>query len=75
MKQLTTSKLKKYSIKRLVELADLYATKLQWLHSTGKDKEDPEQYKRTALELYHVSELIENKKNSKITKKYKKYSK
>jgi len=58
----------------LVEMADLYATKLQWLHSTGKDKENPEKYKQTALELFHISEIIDFKEKSKLTKKYKKYS-
>lgn len=55
-------------------MADLYATKLQWLHSTGKDKENPEKYKQTALELFHLSEIIDFKEKSKLTKKYKKYS-
>ncbi len=56
-------------------MADLYATKLQWMHSTGKNTEEPERFKQTALELYHISEIIELKKQSKHTKKYKKYSK
>jgi len=56
-------------------MADLYATKLQWMHSTGKNTEEPERFKQTALELYHISEIIEEKKLNKKTKKYKKYSK
>ena len=61
MEQLTTKKLKKKKVRELVLIADQMATRLQWLHSTGKDKEEPEQYKRLALEIYHVSELIDAK--------------
>ena len=61
MEQLTTKKLKKKKVRELVAIADQMATRLQWLHSTGKDKEEPEQYKRLALEIYHVSELIDAK--------------
>lgn len=67
---LTSSKLKKMSVSELENLADVYATKLTWLHSTGKDKENPEMYKRTALELYHISEIIDNKILNKPQKKY-----
>ena len=70
MKELTTKKLKKMSKSQLEALANQYATKLTWLHSTGKNTEDPEAYKRTALELYHISELIEYKENNKLSKKY-----
>tara|TARA_R110000824_G_scaffold35298_2_gene110827 strand:- start:1130 stop:1357 length:228 start_codon:yes stop_codon:yes gene_type:complete len=61
MEQLTTKKLKKKKVRELELIADQMATRLQWLHSTGKDKEEPEQYKRLALEIYHVSELIDAK--------------
>lgn len=58
------------SVRELENLADVYATKLTWLHSVGKDKEDPETYKRTALELYHISEIIDDKLLNKPKKKY-----
>tara|TARA_B110000208_G_scaffold70405_1_gene90748 strand:+ start:15 stop:242 length:228 start_codon:yes stop_codon:yes gene_type:complete len=61
MEQLTTKKLKKKKVRELELIADQMAMRLQWLHSTGKDKEEPEQYKRLALEIYHVSELIDAK--------------
>jgi len=61
MEELTTKKLKKKKVRELVAIADQMATRLQWLHSTGKDKEEPEQYKRLALEIYHISELIDEK--------------
>ena len=61
MEQLTTKKLKKKKVRELELIADQMATRLQWLHSTGKDKEEPEQYKRLALEIYHISELIDEK--------------
>ena len=71
MEQLTTKKLKKKKVRELVAIADQMATRLQWLHSTGKDKE--EQYKRLALEIYHVSELIDAKIIEKKLKPKKNY--
>ena len=47
--QLTTKKLKKLSLTELTKIADQFATKLQWLHSTGKNETEPEKYKRVAL--------------------------
>ena len=61
MEELTTKKLKKKNVRQLEVIADEMAMRLQWLHSTGKNKEEPKQYKRLALELYHVSELIDAK--------------
>tara|TARA_R110000787_G_scaffold8098_2_gene27097 strand:+ start:204 stop:431 length:228 start_codon:yes stop_codon:yes gene_type:complete len=61
MEELTTKKLKKKNVRQLEIIADEMAMRLNWLHSTGKNKEEPEQYKRLALELYHVSELIDAK--------------
>jgi len=61
MEQLTTKKLNKKKVKELVAIADQMATRLQWLHSTGKHKSDPDMYKRLALEIYHISELIDEK--------------
>tara|TARA_R110001599_G_scaffold238199_3_gene437951 strand:- start:7450 stop:7641 length:192 start_codon:yes stop_codon:yes gene_type:complete len=54
----------------LVTIADQFATRLQWLHSTGKHLEDPELYKRVASELLHVSNLIDEKILNKVNKKY-----
>tara|TARA_B110000902_G_scaffold209091_1_gene238760 strand:+ start:208 stop:435 length:228 start_codon:yes stop_codon:yes gene_type:complete len=73
MEQLTTKKLKKKKVRELVAIADQMATRLQWLHSTGKDKEEPEQYKRLALEIYHISELIDEKLRVKKLKPKKNY--
>ena len=73
MEELTTKKLKKKKVRELVAIADQMATRLQWLHSTGKDKEEPEQYKRLALEIYHVSELIDAKIIEKKLKPKKNY--
>ena len=73
MEQLTTKKLKKKKVRELEAIADQMATRLQWLHSTGKDKEEPEQYKRLALEIYHVSELIDAKIIEKKLKPKKNY--
>lgn len=56
---------------KLIELADSMATRLTWLHSVGKDEENPETYKRLASELYHVSEIIDWKESMRKTKKYK----
>ena len=72
MTELTTKKLKKMSKSQLNKLANELATRLQWLHSTGKDESDPESYKRLALELYHVSELIEEKIRNKVKNNYNK---
>lgn len=69
MMELTTKKLKKLSKTELTKIADQMATKLQWLHSTGKDTENPEKYKRLALELYHVAQIIEEKEQAKAAKK------
>ena len=68
MEQLTTKKLKKKKVKELVAIADQMATRLQWLHSTGKHQSDPEMYKRLALEIYHISELIDEKLRAKKLK-------
>lgn len=73
MKTLTTNKLKKKSIKELTSIADQMATRLQWLHSTGKNLEDPDTFKRLALEIYHISELIDEKLLKKSNKKYNNY--
>ena len=70
MKQLKSKDLKKMSITDLVNLANQYATRLQWLHSTGKAEEDIETYKRVALELYHISQIIEQKELNKPRNKY-----
>jgi len=72
MKELTTKKLKKMSKASLISLADELATRLQWQHSTGKDESDPESYKRLALELYHISEIIELKIKNKVKNNYNK---
>jgi hypothetical protein len=69
-KVLTSARLKKMGKKKLIDLADSMATRLQWLHSVGKNEENPEQYKRLASELYHVAEIIEWKESVKKTKKY-----
>lgn len=70
MKELTTKKLKKMSVTDLESLADTMATRLMWLHSTGKDETEPETYKRLAGEILHVSNIIEekliNKKQTKV---------
>ena len=73
MEELTTKKLKKKKVRELVAIADQMATRLQWLHSTGKDKEEPEQYKRLALEIYHISELIDEKLRVKKLKPKRRY--
>lgn len=70
MKQLTSKNLKKMSIKELEELANQYATKLLWYHSTGKNKEAPDTYKRLASELLHISNIIEDKQLNKPKNKY-----
>ena len=58
---LDSGKLRKMSIVELTNIADSMATKLQWWHSTGKNIEHPERYRRLASELYHVSEIIDYK--------------
>ena len=73
MEQLTTKKLKKKKVRELELIADQMAMRLQWLHSTGKDKEEPEQYKRLALEIYHISELIDEKLRVKKLKPKRRY--
>jgi len=60
-------------LKELVDLADLYATQLMWLHSTGK-AEDPK-YKSKALELYHLSEVIDKRQADKKDKPKSNYGK
>ena len=62
-KKLTTKKLYKMPIGELIELANLYATQIQWLHSTGKTEEP--KYKQKCLELYHISEIIDKRKEDK----------
>ena len=69
MMELTTKKLKKLSKTELTKIADQMATKLQWLHSTGKDTENPDKYRRLALELYHVAQIIEEKEQAKAAKR------
>lgn len=73
MEQLTTKKLKKKKVKELVAIADQMATRLQWLHSTGKHESDPDMYKRLALEVYHISELIDEKLRQKSLKPKRNY--
>jgi hypothetical protein len=73
--ELTTKKLKKMSINELTNVANMYATKLQWLHSTGGQETDPERYKRVALELYHISEIIDQKEAQKKIKPKSNYGK
>ena len=69
--ELTTKKLKKLSLTELNKIADQFATKLQWLHSTGKNESEPDRYKRVALELYHIAQIIEEKEALRENKKYK----
>lgn len=73
MEQLTTKKLKKKKVKELVAIADQMATRLQWLHSTGKHESDPDMYKRLAGEVYHISELIDEKLRQKSLKPKRNY--
>lgn len=56
---LTSKKLKKMSLGELRTLADNYATRLLWLHSTGKTED--ERYLTMAKELYHLSAIIDEK--------------
>ena len=53
-------------LRELVDLADLYATQLLWMHSTGKTEEP--KYKTKALELYHISEVIDKRQAEKKVK-------
>ena len=64
-----TKDLKSMSLTQLRRLADVYATKLQWLHSTGVHTEDPERYMQTAGELYHIADIIEEKEKLKTQKR------
>lgn len=64
-----TKDLKSMSITQLERLANVYATKLQWLHSTGKHTEDPERYMQTAGELYHIADIIEEKEKLKTQRR------
>ena len=66
LKTISTKDLKKMKQKDLLTLADQMATRLMWLHSTGKEGE--ESFKRLAGELYHVSEIIDWKKEQKSKK-------
>tara|TARA_R100000935_G_C2823188_1_gene160857 strand:- start:1512 stop:1757 length:246 start_codon:yes stop_codon:yes gene_type:complete len=68
MQELNSNQLKKKPVKELTTIADQLATRLQWFHSTGKDKTDAEQYKRIASELLHVANLIEAKEIEKSKK-------
>lgn len=56
---LKTKQLKRLSVKELTEIADSYALKLMALQEQGR-REDPK-FKQLALELYHISELIDEK--------------
>ena len=68
MKELNSNQLRKMPIPKLTKVADDLATRLQWLHSTGKDEQDPEQYKRLASELLHVANIIEAKEIENLKK-------
>ena len=68
-KVLNTKKLFKMPLTGLYGVANQMATRLQWLHSTGKEGTD--QYKRLAGELYHVSAIIDEKEKLKENKKFK----
>jgi hypothetical protein len=70
VKELNTKKLFKMPLRELYGVADQMATKLQWLHSTGQNESRPDVYKRLALELYHVSQIIETKEANKVNKKF-----
>lgn len=56
---LSTKQLKRLSVKELTEIADSYALKLMSLEKMGR-REDAK-FKQLALELYHISELIDIK--------------
>ena len=56
---LKTKQLKRLSVKELTEIADSYALKLMSLEQQGK--RDNPRFKQLALELYHISELIDIK--------------
>jgi hypothetical protein len=68
MSPVTTKELKEMSIDDLTLIADMIAAKITFLSESGKDEENPEQYKRMALELYHLSEIIEEKELNLKTK-------
>lgn len=68
MNPVTTKELKEMSIDDLTVIADMIAAKITFLSESGKDEENPEQYKRMALELYHLSEIIEEKELNLKTK-------
>lgn len=72
-KTLTTKKLYKMPLRELIDLADLYATQIQWLHSTGKTEEP--KYKQKCLELYHISEIIDKRQADKKAKPKTNYGK
>lgn len=63
---ITTKDLKKLSLTDLRKFADQMATKLLFMHSTGKSETD--KYRRACLELYHLSELIKEKEILKKSK-------
>ena len=56
---LKTKQLKSLSVKELTTIADSYALKLVSLEQQGK--RDNPRFKQLALELYHISELIDIK--------------
>tara|TARA_R110001606_G_scaffold227830_1_gene375913 strand:- start:112 stop:333 length:222 start_codon:yes stop_codon:yes gene_type:complete len=56
---LKTKQLKNLSVKELTTIADSYALKLVSLEQQGK--RDNPRFKQLALELYHISELIDIK--------------
>lgn len=56
---LTTAILYEMPMDELNNLADTLGMRLLHLKSTGKDAEMPEKFKRSMLELYHISEVIE----------------
>ena len=56
---LKTKQLKRLSVKELSEFADSYALKLMALEL--QCKRDNPRFKQLALELYHISELIDIK--------------
>lgn len=68
-RELNSDDLRKMSLKELVNMADSMATRLQWLHSTGKNETDPDKYKRLASELYHLAQIIEVKEIERSQKK------
>ena len=65
---LTTKKLKKMSLTQLRMIADNYAERLLWLHSTGKTEEP--KYLQMMKELYHISAIIDEKEDAPKVKDY-----